>query len=171
MASLVHILAISFIQQQIITCKLHGKATLVVKTRFAVALVVRGLLIVTSHTDCDVTSCPIVMRRYENAYGDEQRCKTSETQVFLGFFFYEMVILVEQKLTTYMLCAVVVGTAIRQSTRCAGVIPPPPTPPPPPPPPPIFSPRGENIVTISSPPLLYFHPPPNKGNIWQAHHL
>ena len=35
----------------------------------------------------------------------------------------------------------------------------------------IFSPRGENIVTISSPPLRYFHPPPNKGNIGQAHHL
>ena len=32
------------------------------KPRFAVALVVRGMLIVTSHTDCDVTGCPVVMR-------------------------------------------------------------------------------------------------------------
>ena len=35
----------------------------------------------------------------------------------------------------------------------------------------IFSPLGENIVTISSPPLRYFHPPPKKGNIWQTYHL
>ena len=53
------------------------------KPRFAVALVVRDLLIVTSHTNCDVTSCPVVMRRYANADGDEQRYKTSKTQVSL----------------------------------------------------------------------------------------
>ena len=47
------------------------------KPRFAVALVVRDLLIVTSHTNCDVTSGPVVMRRYANADGDEQRYKTS----------------------------------------------------------------------------------------------
>ena len=34
------------------------------KPRFAVALVVRDLLIVTSHTNCDVTSGPVVMHRY-----------------------------------------------------------------------------------------------------------
>ena len=39
------------------------------KPRFAVALVVRGLLIVTSHTNCDVTSCPVVMRCYANTMG------------------------------------------------------------------------------------------------------
>ena len=43
------------------------------KPRFAVVLVVRDLLIVTSHTNCDVTSGPVVMRRYANADGDEQR--------------------------------------------------------------------------------------------------
>ena len=53
--------------------------------RFAIALVVRGLLIVTSHTNCDVTSCPAVMRRYANADGDEQRYKMSKTQVSLAF--------------------------------------------------------------------------------------
>ena len=47
------------------------------KQRFAVALVVRDLLIVTSHTNCDVTSGPVVMRRYANADGDGQRYKTS----------------------------------------------------------------------------------------------
>ena len=41
------------------------------KLRFADALVVRGLLIVTSQTNCDVTSCPVVMRRYANADGDD----------------------------------------------------------------------------------------------------
>ena len=41
------------------------------KPRFAVALVVRGLLIVTSQTNCDVTSCPVVMRRYANADVDD----------------------------------------------------------------------------------------------------
>ena len=55
------------------------------KPRFAVVLVVRGLLIVTSHTNCDVTSCPVVMLRYANADGDEQRYLTSKTQVFLAF--------------------------------------------------------------------------------------
>ena len=54
------------------------------KPRFVVALVVRDLLIVTSHTDCDVTSGPVVMRRYANADGDEQRYKTSKTQVSLS---------------------------------------------------------------------------------------
>ena len=33
------------------------------KPRFTVALVVRGLLIVTSHTNCDVTSYPVGMHR------------------------------------------------------------------------------------------------------------
>ena len=46
---------------------------------------VRDLLIVTSHTNCDVTSGPVVMRRYANADGDEQRYKTSKTQVSLTF--------------------------------------------------------------------------------------
>ena len=55
------------------------------KPRFAVALVVRDLLIVTSHTNCDVTSGSVVMRRYANADGDEQRYKTSKTQVSLTF--------------------------------------------------------------------------------------
>ena len=41
------------------------------KPRFAVALVVCGLLIVTSQTNCDVISCPVVMRRYANADGDD----------------------------------------------------------------------------------------------------
>ena len=53
------------------------------KPRFAVALVVRDLLIVTSYTNCDVTTCPVVMCRYANADGDEQRYKTSKTQVSL----------------------------------------------------------------------------------------
>ena len=47
---------------------------------FAVTLVVRDLLIVTSHTNCDVTGGPVVMRRYANADGDEQRYKKSKTQ-------------------------------------------------------------------------------------------
>ena len=55
------------------------------KPRFAVALVVRDLLIVTSHTNCDVTSGTVVMRRYANADEDEQRYKTSKTQVSLTF--------------------------------------------------------------------------------------
>ena len=46
---------------------------------------VRDLLIVTSHTNCDVTSGPVVMRCYANADGDEQRYKTSKTQVSLTF--------------------------------------------------------------------------------------
>ena len=56
------------------------------KPRFAVALVVRDLLIVTSPTNCDVTSGPVVMRRYANADGDEQPYKTSKTQVSLTFY-------------------------------------------------------------------------------------
>ena len=63
------------------------------KPRFAVALVVRGLFIVTSHTNCDVTSCLVVMRRYANADGDEQRYKTLKTQVSLAFC--EIVIVLE----------------------------------------------------------------------------
>ena len=63
------------------------------KPRFAVALVVRGLLIVTSHTNCDVTSCPVIMRNYANADGDEQRYKTLKMQVSLTFC--KIVILVE----------------------------------------------------------------------------
>ena len=63
------------------------------KPRFAIALVVRGLLIVMSHTNCDVTSCPVVMRRYANADGDEQRYKISKTQVSLAFC--KIVIMVE----------------------------------------------------------------------------
>ena len=55
------------------------------KPRFAVALVVRDLLIVTSHTNCDVTSGPVVMRRYANADGDEQRYKTSKRKFLLLF--------------------------------------------------------------------------------------
>ena len=82
MSSLVYIFELSFIQRHIITCKLHGWATL----GFAVVLVVRGLLIVTSYTNCDVTSCPVDMRRYANAAGDEQRCKKSKTQISLPFF-------------------------------------------------------------------------------------
>ena len=55
------------------------------KPTFAIALVVRDLLIVTSHTNCDVTSGPVVMRRYANADGGEQRYKKSKTQVSLTF--------------------------------------------------------------------------------------
>ena len=58
MASLVHIFVLSFIQRHIITCKLHDyKLLLEWKPRFAVALVVRGLLIVTSHTTRDAPDC------------------------------------------------------------------------------------------------------------------
>ena len=86
MASLVHIFVISFIQRHIITCKVTWLSLRREWTqRFAVALVVRGLLIVTSHTNYDVTSCPVIMRRYANADGDEQRYKTSKTQVSLAF--------------------------------------------------------------------------------------
>ena len=63
------------------------------KPRFAFALVVRGLLIVTSQTNCDVTSCPFVMRRYANADRDKQQYKTSKTQVSLAFC--KIVIMVE----------------------------------------------------------------------------
>ena len=55
------------------------------KPKVSVTLVVRGLLIVTSQTNCDVTSCPVVMRRYANADGDEQRYNTSKTHVSLAF--------------------------------------------------------------------------------------
>ena len=58
------------------------------------------------------------MRRYANTDGDEQRYKTSKTQVSLAFC--KIMIVVEKKLTTYTVCAVAVGTAIRHSTRCAG---------------------------------------------------
>ena len=85
---------------------------------FAVALVLRGLLIVTLHTNCDVTRCPVFMHRNANADGDEQRHKTSKTQVFLAF--HKMVVVVEQKLTTYTVCTGVIASAIRHSTRCAG---------------------------------------------------
>ena len=50
--------------------------------------------------------------------GDEQRYKMLKTQVSIAFC--KIVIVVEYKLTTYTVCAVVVGTAIRLSTRCAG---------------------------------------------------
>ena len=63
------------------------------KPRFAVALVVRGLLIMMSQTNCDVTNFPVVMRRYANADGDEQQYKTSKTQVSLAFC--KIVIVVE----------------------------------------------------------------------------
>ena len=53
--------------------------------RFSIALVVHGLLIMTSQTNCDVTSCPVVMHGYANADGDEQRYKTSKMQVSLTF--------------------------------------------------------------------------------------
>ena len=58
------------------------------KPRFAVALVVGSLLIVTLHTNCDVTNGPVAMRRYANADGDEQRYKTFHC-------FFKIVIVVE----------------------------------------------------------------------------
>ena len=97
------------------------------KPMFAVApwlvaccAVARGHLIVTSHTNCDVTSCLVVMGRYSNADGDEQRHKTSKTQVFRGFFIYKMVITVEYELITCRGRAGVVVTVIRHSTSYAG---------------------------------------------------
>ena len=54
------------------------------------------------------------MRRYENADGNEQWHKTSKTEVFLVFL--NTVIVVEYKLTTYTVCAVVVVIAIQHST-------------------------------------------------------
>ena len=54
------------------------------KPRLAVALVVRGLLIVTSHTNCDVTSFPVV-HRYVNADWDEQRYKRRTRKFILLF--------------------------------------------------------------------------------------
>ena len=118
MTSLVHVFVLSFIQRHIIACKLMDKLLWEWNSGFAVALVARGLLIVTSHTNCDVTSWPVVMRRYANADADEQRCKTSKTQISLAFC--KIVIVVEYKLNTYTVCAVVVGTEIRHSTPCAG---------------------------------------------------
>ena len=47
------------------------------------------------------------MRRYANADGDEHWYKTSKTQV--SFAFCKIMIVVEYKLTTYTVCAVVVG--------------------------------------------------------------
>ena len=38
----------------------------------------------TSHTNCDVNNCPVVMRRYANADGDERRYKMSKTHVSLA---------------------------------------------------------------------------------------
>ena len=52
---------------------------------FTVVVVVYGLLNATSNTNCDVTNCPVAMRRYENADGGEQWYKTLRTQVFLLF--------------------------------------------------------------------------------------
>ena len=49
------------------------------KPRFGVALVARGLLIVTWHTNYDVTSCPVVMRCYANTDGDEHAVPDSST--------------------------------------------------------------------------------------------
>ena len=63
------------------------------KPRFAVALVVRGLLILTSHTNYDFTSSLVVMCRYANVDGEEQWYNTSKTQIFLAF--YKMMIVVE----------------------------------------------------------------------------
>ena len=63
------------------------------KASFAVALVVRGPLIVTSHTNCDITIFPAIMCRYANADGEEHQYKTSKMQVSLGFC--KIVIVVE----------------------------------------------------------------------------
>ena len=49
------------------------------KPTFTLALRIRDLLIVTSHTNRHVTTCPIVLRRHENADGDALRQKTSNT--------------------------------------------------------------------------------------------
>ena len=69
-----------------------AKATLGVKTK--VRRCTRGSWpVVTSRNNCDVTSSPVVMRRYINDDGDKQRYKTSKTQVSPAF--YEIVILVE----------------------------------------------------------------------------
>ena len=67
-----------------------------------------------SHTNCDVISCPADMRHYENA---EQRYKMLKTKVFPAFL--NTVVMVEYKLTTYMVRAFVVSTVIRYSTSCA----------------------------------------------------
>ena len=55
------------------------------KPRFAVALVVRDLLIVTSHTNCDVTSGPVVMRRYANAMGTNSGTRRRKRKFILLF--------------------------------------------------------------------------------------
>ena len=80
------------------------------KPIFAVALVVRGLLIVTSETSCDVTSGPFVMRRYANADGDEQRYKTSKTQVSLAFCKIVIVVPAQR-----VLCRIAVPTTPAQT--------------------------------------------------------
>ena len=51
--------------------KLHWES----KPRFTVAHVVRDQLIVTSHTNCDVTSCPVVMYRYQTPMGTNSGTK------------------------------------------------------------------------------------------------
>ena len=56
------------------------------------------------------------MRCFTNADGDEQRYKTWKTQVSLAFC--KTIFVVEYTLTIYTVCAVVVSTAIRHSTRC-----------------------------------------------------
>ena len=50
-------------------------------------------MLVTSHINCDVDSCPIFMRRYENADGDEQQARRRKSKFSL--FFLNMVIVVE----------------------------------------------------------------------------
>ena len=81
------------------------------KPRFAVALVVRGLLIVTSHNNCDVTSCPVVMRRHANADGDEQRYKTLKTQVSIAF----CKIVAARRPAQFVLCRIAVPTTTAQT--------------------------------------------------------
>ena len=91
------------------------------KLRIVGAPMYRGLLLVTSHTNCDVTSSPVVMRRYAKAGGVEQRYKTSKTQVFLAF--YKMVIVVEpsrlqaaaQRQVQLVLCRIAVPTTPTQT--------------------------------------------------------
>ena len=52
----------SFMQRHVIIVNYVAKLLWEWKPRFTVALVVRGLFIVTSHTNCDITSYPVVMR-------------------------------------------------------------------------------------------------------------
>ena len=61
--------------------------------RFTVAIVVRVLMLVTSLINCDVDSCPIFMRRYENADGDEQQARRRKSKFSL--IFLNMVIAAE----------------------------------------------------------------------------